>query len=378
MRIRFTSLNFENECMWDCISGNGFLISEMPFSDVDKTIRNINGPRSPRYGTTYGDTNEFMDRYRCECGELVGAAFEGEICPKCHKAVEYTDVNIPYTGWLNFSPYKIIAPRQFMRLQSALGRKTLEDIIGSENIITASGIIRRHDEEVKVKKRSAMSMKYYNIGIWAFYQHYEEIMAYHMSRHKQKAAQIQQLIDEKSYVWTSKLPVYTTALRQQGITAESFYFQASDREINPLTAITINLKKANSIEVPLYLYQAQQRANKLWDITFQLINTKHGWIRANVLGGEFNYSGRAVIVLDPTLKIDELDMPYKMFIEQYKQLIIRRIMREKGWMITKTTNYLASKFEYDPYVYRVMCDIIREETPACILSRNPEKLGVLS
>lgn len=368
MRIKFTRLNFEEECMWDCISGKGFLISDVAYSDVDKSVRNMDGPRSPRFGTTYGDTNEFMDRYRCKNGCTVGIAFEGKTCQICGTKVEYTDVDIMYTGWINFSPYKIISPLHYLRLQSALGKKVLEDLINSENIITSSGIIRRHDEEVEVKKQKVL---YHNIGIKAFYEHYEEIMEYYKKKRKQKADQIQRLIDEKDLVWTSKLPVMSTALRQQGITAESFYFQATDREINPLVSISLNLKRANNIEVPLYLYQAQIRANTLWGIVFQLIDTKHGWIRKNVLGGEFNYSMRAEIVLDPTLRIDEVDVPYKMFVEDYKNLIIRRIRRERGWTITRASNFLASKFEYDPYVYRVMCDIIREEQPQCIISRNP-------
>lgn len=371
MRVRFRRLNFERECMWDIISGNGFLISDTAYSDVDKSIRNIDGPRSPRFGTTYGDVNEFMDRYRCGCTDghgLVGSAFEGKVCPRCGKKVEYTDVNIMYTGWINFSPYKIISPLSYLRLQSALGKKVLEDLINSDNMITSSGVIRKHNEEVEVKKQKLL---YHNIGIDAFYRNYEEIMYYYKGKRKQKADQIQRLIDEKDLVWTSKLPVMSTALRQQGITTESFYFQATDREINPLVAISINLKTANYIEVPLYLFQAQERANKLWGIVFQLIDTKHGWIRKNVLGGEFNYSMRAEIVLDPTLRIDEVDVPYKMFVEDYKNLIIRRIRKERGWTITKAANFLAARFEYDPYIYRIMCQIIEEERPRCIISRNP-------
>lgn len=110
MRIKFSRLNFESAWLEDCIKGKGFTISDTPFSDVDKSIRNMDGPRSPRYGTTYGDTNEFMDRYHCKCGRTIGAAFEGEECPFCHEKVEYTDVDILYTGWLNFYPYKIINP----------------------------------------------------------------------------------------------------------------------------------------------------------------------------------------------------------------------------------------------------------------------------
>lgn len=135
--------------------------------------------------------------------------------------------------------------------------------------------------------------------------------------------------------------------------------------------ISLNLKTASAIEVPLYLYQAQMRANKLWALNFSLIDGKHGWPRANVLGGEFNYSARAVIVLDPTLKIDEVDMSYKSFVVMFKGNILRRIIQEKGWTITKASNYLASRFMYDPYVYKIICDIVREDEPKLILNRNP-------
>lgn len=368
MRIKFSRLNLESECMYDCIHGRGFLISDTPFSDIDKSIRNMDGPRSPRFGTTYGDNNEFMDRYHCKCGRTIGAAFEGEECPFCHSKIEYTDVDIMYTGWLNFYPYKIINPLFYQRMQSALSKKNLENIISNENIINASGLIRDHNDVIEVKKTAMM---YHNIGIAEFYEHFEEIMMYYRSKRKQKAELIDSLIADKDMVWTSKLPVYSTVLRPQGITVESYYFSPIDKQIHPLANITLNLKKASPIEVPLYLYQAQMRANELWSLNFSLIDGKHGWTRANVLGGEFNYSGRAVIVLDPTLKIDEVDMPYKAFIEQFKGSIIKRIIRDKGWTITKATNFVASKFTYDPYVYKIMCDVINEEHSHIILNRNP-------
>ena len=87
---------------------------------------------------------------------------------------------------------------------------------------------------------------------------------------------------------------------------------------------------------------------------------------------------RQVIVLDPSLKIDEVDISYKAFIEQYKGLIIKHIIRDKGWTITMATNFLASKFNYDPYVYRMMCEVIEQEKPRIILNRNPELVGFFS
>ena len=116
-------------------------------------------------------------------------------------------------------------------------------------------------------------------------------MTYYKSKRKQKADLIDELIRDQDMVWTSKLPVYSTVLRPQSISQESYFFSPIDREINPLTNISINLKKASPIEVPLYLYQAQMRANQLWALNFSLIDKKTGVVRSQVLGGEFNYSG---------------------------------------------------------------------------------------
>ena len=65
--------------------------------------------------------------------------------------------------------------------------------------------------------------------------------------------------------------------------------------------------------------------------------------------------------------MDEVDIAYKAFIEQYKGLIIKEIIEEKGWTITKTTNYVASKFNGDPYIYEIMDRVIKKYKPKLIL-----------
>jgi hypothetical protein len=361
-------MDFETEYFDDCSNGNGFLINDKPFADIDKKIRPAGGPRSPLFGTTFGDDNEFMDRYRCECGEFIGAQFEGEICPKCKTVIQFKEVDIRKTGWLNFYPYKIINPLYYQKLQSALSKKNLEGIISNENIITPDGRIRKHDTEVVVKKTP---QRYYNIGLKMFYDNFVEIMEYYKTKRKMKADLIDDLIEERKKVWTSKLPVYSTSLRPQAVTVESYYFSPIDKEIHPLTSISLALKTATDIEVPLYLYSAQMRANKLWGLNFSLIDGKHGWLRGNVLGGSFNYSSRSVIVLDPTLKMDEVDIPYKSFIVMYNGLIVRELMNRYGWSITKSYNYVKEKFTYDEDIYDIICHIIRTQKPAIILNRNP-------
>ena len=70
------------------------------------------------------------------------------------------------------------------------------------------------------------TLLYHNIGLKEFYDHFEEIMEYFKTKRKQKADLIDSLIRDKDKVWTSKLPVYSTVLRPQGVTTESYYFSS--------------------------------------------------------------------------------------------------------------------------------------------------------
>jgi DNA-directed RNA polymerase beta' subunit len=95
-----------------------------------------------------------------------------------------------------------------------------------------------------------------------------------------------------------------------------------------------------------------------------------------VLGGQFNYTARSVIVLDTTLKIDEVSVPYKTFLVVFGGLIIKKLVKKYGWTITKSTNYLKSKFQFDENVYEIMNEILNEEPVHLVLNRNPELVGL--
>jgi len=85
---------------------------------------------------------------------------------------------------------------------------------------------------------------------------------------------------------------------------------------------------------------------------------------------------RAVIVLNPELKMDEVDLSYKAFIELFRGHIIKRIIKDKGWTITKASNFLSSKFMYDEYIHSIMNRIIEEDHPCIILNRNPDSIDI--
>jgi len=55
------------------------------------------------------------------------------------------------------------------------------------------------------------------------------------------------------------------------------------------------------------------------------ISGKHGRLRRNLLGRRVDYSGRAVIVVDPKLKLWQCGIPKKLALELYKPFVTRRL-----------------------------------------------------
>ena len=55
-----------------------------------------------------------------------------------------------------------------------------------------------------------------------------------------------------------------------------------------------------------------------------IIKGKHGRFRQNLLGKRVDYSGRSVIVVGPSLKLNQCGLPYEMAIELFQPFIIQR------------------------------------------------------
>ena len=59
-----------------------------------------------------------------------------------------------------------------------------------------------------------------------------------------------------------------------------------------------------------------------------IIKGKHGRFRQNLLGKRVDYSGRSVIVVGPSLKLNQCGLPYEMAIELFQPFIIRELIQQ--------------------------------------------------
>ena len=87
-----------------------------------------------------------------------------------------------------------------------------------------------------------------------------------------------------------------------------------------------------------------------------IIKGKHGRFRQNLLGKRVDYSGRSVIVVGPTLKLNQCGLPYEMAIELFQPFIIRELINQGLASNMKIAKNLIQQSEsiLDPVLEKVL------------------------
>ena len=96
----------------------------------------------------------------------------------------------------------------------------------------------------------------------------------------------------KFKAFTHHIPVYSTFLRPSSTTADTYYFNGIDKEINTTTNLAMTLRDCEPIEKPFIQTSIQRRLNNMWDINFDQVSNKKGLIRNKVISGALNYTSR--------------------------------------------------------------------------------------
>ncbi len=98
-----------------------------------------------------------------------------------------------------------------------------------------------------------------------------------------------------------------------------------------------------------------------------ILRGKEGRFRKNLLGKRVDYSGRAVIVVGPHLKLHQCGVPKEMALELFKPFVIRELI-EKGYA---TSNKSAKKVieKMDPVVWDILEEVVKEHP--VLLNRAP-------
>ena len=128
-----------------------------------------------------------------------------------------------------------------------------------------------------------------------------------------------------------------------------------------------------------FFRQLQKDVNELYSHILDKLSKKEGLIRGNILGKRTDFSGRAVITPDPTLKMNECVLPYKMVLELFKLQIAKKLVEiNKFKMINEGVDFVDDCIEFsDPILFRICEKLVEGEV--CILNRQPtlHRLGML-
>jgi len=116
------------------------------------------------------------------------------------------------------------------------------------------------------------------------------------------------------------------------------------------------------------------RGNRPLKSLSDALKGKQGRFRQNLLGKRTDYSGRSVIVVDPTLKLEQCGLPKIMALELFKPFIIRKL-EERGYaQSVKGAKRLL--YRKSPEVWNILEEIVTDHP--ILLNRAPtlHRLGI--
>lgn len=315
---RLERINFDDEKDIDLLTNNGFIVSDS--QGIKKDLKDPKSIFSPKFGQTLKDLNPFANRYRCDCGQTQHKINDGIKCKHCGTKVKYVDDNFDYTGWIVLNdPYVIIHPGLYKSIEFIIGKDALFNILNMEKPKDKDG------HEIYLEPPT--DEPFYNIGMMEFVKRFDEIMKYYINKKKTKMSYYEDIMQHRRSVFTHSIPVFTTLLRPFELDSKSFYYEDNNSiyvMINKLkTAINNESLKIYRQEKPKlqYLCDMQMKVNELYNSIEAILSGKKGALRT-LIGGRYNFTSRDVIVADPSLRIDEISLPYSALIELLQQPII--------------------------------------------------------
>lgn len=366
-KVIFPRLNWDTWFYHSIANKDGFIITQSAAVTLDgKITKSQYGANSPLFGTNYEDDQAFAERHRCKCGAFIGHQFEGEICPLCNTPIEERPVNIKMTGWFMLGDNVVINPHWYKLFVKIIGKEEFPQIVSSMERVDKDGNRQKAIPGVDYTPLSP----YAAIGIDGFYDKYDEILDY-FGKKKKKLDEVAYCKKHKDKAFIHHIPVYSTVLRPHSATADTLYFNGIEKDIHPLFNLTESLRNCEPIEKPLIQERIQYRINRIWDYNFTQINKKEGFIRNKLISGALNYTSRCVIIPDPTLRVDEIGLPYHAFRVLFRYRIIYWLMQHDNISLAKAYHKWQNSLKFDQHVYDVMNFILEKECPMVLLNRNP-------
>ena len=139
--------------------------------------------------------------------------------------------------------------------------------------------------------------------------------------------------------------------------------------INKNKTKTDNTAKLKNLE----LFNLQMKYLELYDEIIAIMSTKKGNLRM-LVGGRFNFTSRSVIKQDPSLRIDQVKLPYVELVITQEQRIINILHRTYNISFQDAYDkWYRALSKIDPTIVEIIETLIRssEKGLPVIINRNP-------
>ena len=399
------TINFDEACREDFLSGKGFRIASVDSFDK-KNQKIADGLQSPEFGSDFGDDLEFAERYSCVCGRKIGQMYEHEFCPECNTEVQYSEVDLEKTGWIFIEGgFRCIQPIYHAKLEALLGKMPRNN----ESVIDA--IIKIHYKDASNEdilndpfhpclddndKQDVVKHPFIRRGMTWLEGHLTEVLDYYKKLKPGKAKNFQEIYDNLDKVFCSRIPVYTAVLRMEapGAKDEKVFKTRTNtcyrsiinsaNKINDMvarhycknpeaTAVWEEYDVSELTTIDRFLAQIQKDIKELFEEEFNIISGKEGYILGKVVSGRYNFSARNIIISgNMNLHSDEIAVCYSSFIELYRYELTSYYAKYNNCTIAEANDaIIKAQSRFNKQVYYMMLYMINQYPVTLIVNRNP-------
>ncbi len=323
-----------------------------------------------------------LKNYTCQCGTYFGVSKSGGKCDDC--GVDIVNSNERRKRFAKIVlPIPVVNPLMYDLIVSLGGRaiktpldnlmkneKSILYVIGDETFVV-------HDD-TKIPKNATRYEK--AEAIHFLVKNFSEMM--YEDEHDENWRKLVENIDNFLIREIIVLPPDLRPSTQSGSKQlmdkiNRYYIQILTKK-EVMQASHLQATRDKSIYYT-YFRNLQKDVKELHEKILEKLAKKEGLIRGNILGKRIDFSGRAVIVPQPTLSLDECVLPYKMILEIFKLQVAKRIIGlGKFKKLPTALNYINRCIKYNHLGLLNVCeDIVKGKV--CILNRQPSlhRLGML-
>lgn len=376
---------------------------KLEFFDIDAFAADLKEITSPKIYTKNGFHPEGLFSLQifgpiktatCGCPIYYGRSMIGETCQTCgvdithssERRRRFAKIALPFPV-LNPIMYHLIIKAGKNKFKTIIDTMILNPQIhgycydsesGSYQVMKKTFKERESDEEEEVVIPEGVTFYKAVIGL-------KDLIQDECNRQKENDA-LWRLIDEhmgKFYI--NNILVPPPEFRPVSKNRDAQMRDEINRYLN--TILNFSLTMTGNVlndETSDGIYEISSRnlhrhVYEFYNYIFSKLSKKRGLIRGSILGKRLDFSGRAVIVPDPTLTLEECSIPYLMALELFKlevanMLLEKRVVKRYDSAITLIEKTVRDE-NYD--LYEIASEAIAGKY--VILNRQPtlHRMGIL-